>query len=90
MAVQISMRRVEGAFLGHEVAGLGSPPARAAVADQLDRLVDASVTRPSGRWRVRPDRAAVLDNAGTMGDLAAILRGPHRSPPRASRCSRGS
>jgi len=77
MAVQTRMRSVERAFLtGYEVAALGSPRARASVADQLDRLLSASVTRPPGRWRVLPDRAAVLYNAGTMGDLAAILRGP--------------
>ena len=74
--MSISMHRVEGALLGHEVTALGSPRARAAVADRLDSLLVAAVTRRAGRWRVLPDRTAILDNAGTMRDLAAVLRGP--------------
>ncbi len=80
--MSISMHRMEAALLGRQAAPFGPARARATVADRLDSVLDAAVTPPSGRWRVLPDREAILDNAGTLRDVAAILRGPAPVAPR--------
>lgn len=56
-------------------AVLGAPATRAATADQLERLLQTAAGDARGRWSVRPHRSSTIANAGTIRELAALLRG---------------
>ncbi len=67
--------------LAARAAALGARDTRAAIADQLDGLLQAA-EHPRGRWSVRPHRASILANARAMRALAALLRGSASLHPR--------
>jgi len=62
------------AALAARATRLGDPRTRAAVADQLDGLLQAA-RHPRGHSRIPPQRAAVIANANGLHHLAEVLRG---------------
>jgi hypothetical protein len=64
----------ESAALAARAAQLTSSAARAAVADALERWVEAS--GQGRRWAVIPTRAAIEANRAELWDLVAALRAP--------------
>ncbi len=64
----------ESAALAARAAQLTQSSARAAVADGLERWVEAS--DQLRRWAVIPNRSAIKANRAELWDLAAALRAP--------------
>lgn len=61
--------------LAARAARLDEPRSRAALADQLDGLLQ-SAQHPRGHSRIPPQRTSVMANADALGQLADLLREP--------------